>query len=202
VALSIQLGLVITGASVLIEPEFAPGPATRVFRFFSYFTVQSNILVAVAATMLAPDPDRDGRAWRAVSLAGIVGITATGVIHYLLRRPLLDLTGWSAITDTMLHVAVPLLAVVGWLLFGPRPRIDRTTVGLTLLGPLAYMIYTVVAGEIGDWYPYPFTDVGALGYPRVLLNAVAVMAFLLGLAALAWPLDRRLPQTPRTAARS
>lgn len=39
IGLSVQVVLVITGAAVLVEADEAPALATRVFRFFSYFTV-------------------------------------------------------------------------------------------------------------------------------------------------------------------
>jgi hypothetical protein len=34
--------------------------------------------------------------------------------------------GWHAVCDKLLHIAVPLLAIIGWLIFGsPRGRWDR-----------------------------------------------------------------------------
>ena len=111
-ALVLQLVLVIIGNPVLDQVE-PPGPAVRLYRFFAYFTIQSNLLVAIAATSLARDPDRDGAAWRVLRLAGVVGITVTGIVHFLLLRPLLDLHGWDYAADKLLHLAVPVLAVVG-----------------------------------------------------------------------------------------
>ena len=102
-ALAIQIALVISGESVLITTGAIPSTAVR----------------------LALRLGRDGRLWRVLRLDAIVGIAVTGVVHWFLLRPLLHLHGWSYVTDKMLHVAVPLLAVVGWLLFGPRPRISR-----------------------------------------------------------------------------
>ena len=42
--------------------------------FFSFFTIQSNLLVLVSAVSLARNPHQDGPAWRVVRVAGIVGI--------------------------------------------------------------------------------------------------------------------------------
>ncbi|MGW2663746.1 hypothetical protein ACWCW7_22535 [Nocardia tengchongensis] len=45
-----------------------------------------------------------------------------------------------------------------------------------------------------DWYPYPFADVHALGYLRVLINAVWIGLLFVGIAAgMAW-IDKILPQ--------
>ena len=48
--------------------------------FFSYFTIESNILVLVAAVLIAFRPDRGGTAFGILRLAGLVGITITGII--------------------------------------------------------------------------------------------------------------------------
>ena len=64
---------------------------------------------------------------------------------------------------------------------------------LTVVFPLAWMLFTAVRGPLAsDWYPYPFVDVGVLGYPRVAVNALWVALLFVGLAAGATALDRRL----------
>ena len=97
-----------------------PGPVVRVWRFFSYFTTQSGLLVAVTSFMLARRVDRDGRWWRVVRLDALVGITITGLVHWFLLHPLDDFHGWQWASDTLTHVVVPILAVASWLVFGPR----------------------------------------------------------------------------------
>ena len=59
--------------------------------------------------------------------------------------------------------------------------------------PVGWLVYTLVRGEIVDWYPYPFTDVGEHGYGIVLLNCVGISAVMLALAFAAMWIDRRLP---------
>ena len=166
-ALVLQLWLVVTGAAVLVD-EDPPSLAVRLGRLVSYFTIQSNLLVAWAAVTLARDPARDGSAWRVLRLAGVVGIAITGVVHWVALRPLLDLDGASWVADKLLHVAVPLLAVVGWALFGPRPRVGRREVGLALLWPVAWLGWTLTIGAATGWYPYPFLDVDDRGWASVL----------------------------------
>ena len=120
-ALVLQTALVVSGASVLAETEVPP-LLTRLGRLVSYFTIQSNLLVAVTAVQLARDPARDGSLWRVVRVAAVVGITVTGLVHFLLLRPLLDLEGANWLADKLLHMVVPVLAIAAWLLAGPRPR--------------------------------------------------------------------------------
>lgn len=194
-ALVLQAVLVIQGGRVLDDAEVPP-LATRLLRLVSYFTIQSNIAVAIVSGILLRRPDADGRGFRVLRLDAVIAITVTGLVHFFLLRPLLELEGADAMADLLLHVVVPLLAFVGWLLLGPRPRITARTIGLALIWPVLWLGYTLLMGEINGWYPYPFIDVGALGYPRTLLNAAGVTLLFLLLFALAALADRRLPVAP------
>ncbi|GAB3252279.1 Pr6Pr family membrane protein [Nocardioides dilutus] len=195
-ALVLQLVLVVQGGRVLDEAD-QPGLGIRLGRLISYFTIQSNVLVAVTSVQLARDPDRDGSTWRAVRLAAVVGITVTGVVHFLLLRPLLDLDGADYVADKLLHMVVPVLAVVGWAVFGPRPRIDRRAVRLALCWPLAWLAWTLLVGGLSGWYPYPFLDPrepeGATG---VVVTSVGVTIFFLLLFWAAGLVDRRAREAP------
>ncbi|GAB3593914.1 Pr6Pr family membrane protein [Angustibacter peucedani] len=168
----------------------------RMVRLFSFFTVQSNLLVIAGAATLAVRPDRDGPVWRVLRLDGVVCIAVTGLVYAVVLRPVVHNEGWAVLTDTVFHVVVPVAAVVGWLAFGPRPRVDVRTVAWSLLFPLLWLGYTLVRGAAVHEYPYPFVDVDDLGYARVLVNCLGVTVLLLLLAAAALALDRRLPARP------
>jgi hypothetical protein len=195
-ALVLQLVLVIQGGRVLDETE-QPALGVRLARFVAYFTVQSNVLVALTAVQLARDPDRDGRAWRAVRLAAVIGITVTGVVHFLLLRPLLDLDGADYVADKLLHMAVPVLAVAGWTAFGPRPRIDARAVRFALCWPLAWLGLTLLVGGSTGWYPYPFLDHREdEGVAGVVTSSIGITGFFLLLFWLAHLYDRRAKVAP------
>ena len=166
-ALVLQTVLVVQGSSVLDETEVPP-LLTRLGRLVSYFTIQSNLLVAVTAAQLARDPFRDGRWWRAVRVAAVVGITVTGLVHFVLLRPLLDLEGLSLVADKLLHMVVPVVAVLGWLVAGPRPRAPWRDALPALAWPVAWLVWTLLVGAVTGWYPYPFLDVGAEGAGSVV----------------------------------
>ncbi len=192
VAVLLQLVLVVQGNAILDETD-PPGLVSRVVRFFSYLTIWSNILVAMVSVLLTIRPDRDGRVWRAVRLDAMVICFGGGIVHFFLLRPLLNLSGPDLLADRLLHVVVPLFALVGWLAFGPRDRVSRGDLGPFLVIPVFWLVYTLVRGAFVDWYPYPFIDAGELGYALVAVNAVVVSALMLGLAALASWLDPHLP---------
>jgi len=181
-----QLVLIVNGAAVLDETAAKP-LGTRLVEFIGYFTVLSNILVAGVSATLARDPEHDGRVWRVVHLATLVGIAVTAVVHWFFLRPILDLTGSSYVVDKLLHVVVPLLFVVVWVAAGPRRQTTRAEVLPMLVWPALWGAYTLVRGSVADFWPYPFMDVDELGWGHVLLNlaGVAVLFGIVGLACVA-----------------
>lgn len=186
------IAALVTQAVLTSQPSAVP-LGTRYLRLVSYFTIQSNVLIAIAAVGLALAPARDGALWRVVRLDGLVGISVTGVVYTTVLRAEDHLHGWAAATDAVFHYAVPLASVLGWLMFGPRPRCDARTVVWSLVWPLAWLAYTLLHGSVSHWYPYPFIDAGVHGYGRVLLNALAVAAVLTVMAAVFWLGDAYLP---------
>lgn len=195
VAVLLQLVLVATGSAVLAE-EDPPGLAARLGRFVGYFTVQSNVLVAVVSLLLAGDPARDGAAWRVARVGSVVGITITAVVHFLLLRPLLDLAGPDRLADVLLHQVVPVLAVTTWLWWGPRPRFDRRSVGLALGWPVSWLVLVLGVRLATGWVPYPFLDPAENGWSGVAVACVAVSALFVAVAAGARSVDQRLASRP------
>ncbi len=192
VAVTLQLVLVVNGAATLL-PEAQPSLVTRVVRFFSYFTILSNIAVLVTTAALARG-GRHSRGWHVGRLAAVTAITVTAIVHWFLLRPLLDLSGLSLLADKLLHVVVPALAVIGWLVFGPRGRASYRDLLPALAFPIVWLLYTMAHGAATGWYPYPFLDVTDLGYAQVVVNAAGVSILLaLVTAGLVW-LDPRLRQ--------
>jgi uncharacterized membrane protein len=172
----------------------------RLVRVVSFFTIQSNILSAVVSAQLARDPARDGRAWRVLRLAALFGIAVTGIVYSTVLAAMHEPHGWRETTsNAIFHYVVPLGMVLGWLLFGPRPRITGTIVAWALVWPVLWFAYTLGRGEATGWYPYPFVDAATQGYGRVLLNAVVVTAVFAAVCALIAWLDRRLPAQPASA---
>ena len=170
---------------------------TRLVRFLSYFTIQSNLFVLGTSIALALDPRRDGRLFRVLRLDALLGIVITGLVYWTLLAPIVDLEGLPLVAGMGFHLVSPVLAVVAWLVVGPRPRVDWSTVGWAFVWPLAWVAYTFVHGAVTGWYPYPFLDVGAIGYGSALLSVAAVLVLgVLVLLLLRW-LDRKLPAAPR-----
>jgi hypothetical protein len=172
--------------------RYFSGSAARGFNTFAYFTIQANLLVFASTLLLALRPDRDEIWFRVLRLSGLVAITVTGIVYHAVLRGLVDLKDWHIIADQLVHSIVPALTVVGWLVFGPRGLADRTVIWRSLAFPIVWVTFTLIRGAIYPWYPYPFIDVSQIGYTRAAFNCLWVALLMLGIAALAGWLDRRL----------
>ncbi|WP_369370902.1 Pr6Pr family membrane protein [Promicromonospora sp. Populi] len=194
---AIELFVAITGG-----PGIAPTHAERIVRLFSYFTIESNLLIGGVSLALALDPRRDGPVFRVLRLDALLCIAVTGVVYNTVLRGLVELTGAGMVSNTMLHVLSPLFAVIVWVWAGPRPRVTASTVWWSVAYPIAWLVYTFVRGAATGWYPYPFLDVNTLGYSGALTSAAIISVLFLALAwGVRW-LDGRLPDTDRSAPRT
>lgn len=187
IGLVIQAGVVATNDAAVFPT--VPG---RIFNMFCYFTVQSNTLVGITALLLALEPDRHSTLFRAVRLAGLVGIVVTFIVYHAAISHLLELDGWALAADNLLHTVVPVMAVAGWLFYGPRAMTSARIAVLAAVYPICWMAFTLVRGPIVNWYPYHFIDVDNLGYGKVAINSVWIAVLFLGLGAAATALDARL----------
>jgi hypothetical protein len=107
-------------------------------------------------------------------------IVFVGFAYNLLLRHLWTPSGWRLLLNESLHTLVPLLAALYWLLYVPRFHLRLRHLLWWLVYPLGYLALTMARGAVSDFYPYPFIDVGELGYLRVLINAsLLVLAFML-----------------------
>jgi hypothetical protein len=190
-----QLVLLVTGGQdVNTTTAVAPVPLpTKLLRFFSYFTVQSNLLVLAAAITLVIDPQRDGKLWRVLRLDGLLGIAVTGVVCITLLADLIHPVGIGVWINFGFHQFSPVWALVGWLLFGPRPRIDARTIRWTFVWPVAWLAYTMAHGALTGWYPYPFLNADKLGYGQVSITLAIILAASLATAFAFYALERWLP---------
>src|SRR5580765_7780915 len=144
---------------------FKPG------NFFSFFTIQSNILgvVALTAAAFVPRPDRSAE-FDVARGAATLYMAITGVVFALL------LSGHQESLDThiawvnfVVHTLMPIVLVADWLLDPPRHRAGWRTAAVWLAYPLVWFAYTLVRGSAEGWYPYPFVDVAQHGYGHVFV---------------------------------
>jgi len=171
--------------------RFANG-TERAFNTFAFFTVQSNLIVGVTSVLLAVRPVRSSTVFRTFRLIGVVAITVTGLVYHVAIAHLLDLDSWDLVGDQLVHTVVPILAVVGWLMFGPRGATSARIATLSVLFPFSWLAFTLIRGAVVHWYPYTFIDVTTLGYGKAVLNCLWVALLLFGLSAGFTAVDGRM----------
>lgn len=192
VAIAVQIPITAGDADGLF-----PTPQGRVANLFTFFTIQTNVIVAVTCLALAIAPERRSTAVRALRLDALLGIIVTGLVFHVVLSGLYTFDGAEWYTNQVFHTVSPLLTVIGWVVFGPRGLIDLRTVVWSLVFPLAWLALTLVRGALTGWYPYPFIDVDDLGYAAVAVNSLGITAMFGVLAAGAMGLDRLLARSSR-----
>lgn len=154
----------------------------RTVNFFSYFTILTNLLAALALTLPVLAPDSVGRWWGRPAVRGgiTVCIAVVMVVYHLVLRGIWEPQGLQKVVDYTLHYVDPLLFILDWLLFAPKGTLRwRNAIGW-LAFPAVFGIWTLGHGALSGFYPYPFMEVTALGYPAVLANMAAmVLGFLI-----------------------
>lgn len=172
-----QLYLIIINRSSTI-PE-------TLLTYFSYFTILSNLIVAISLSVLLIGPaGKWGRFFsRPSTLSAItVYIAVVGIIYNTILRFLWAPQGFQRLVDEMLHLVVPVLFIIFWAVCVPKQHLKWGMVLPWMIYPLLYMVWTVVHGAFSNFYPYPFVDVTKLGYPVVIRNGGLMLLFFVVLS--------------------
>jgi hypothetical protein len=77
--------------------------------------------------------------------------------------------------NAVVHYVMPVVIVLDWLIDPPCAQITRRKASSWLIFPVVYFGYTLIRGAITGWYPYPFLDVAAKGYGRVLADGAGIL---------------------------
>lgn len=153
-----------------------------VTRYFSYFTITTNLLVAICCTTLLVKPHSRWRDFfsRSTTLTAIaVYILIVGVIYNLILRFLWKPEGLQRVVDELLHSVIPVLFLIYWLVFVVKGELKWKNVLPWLLYPFVYIVFIFIRGAISGFYPYPFIDVSQLGLQKALTNAVGIAIVVL-----------------------
>jgi len=162
------------------------------WNLLAFWTNQSNLIVGITSLLLAVKVNSRSAALRAAYLTGLaaIGLTfaATHTILGDLPAAQSSMRIWLALR--LCHDIAPLLAVVGWLLLGPRNIFAWRFIWVAVAYGLLYDAVTLIRGAYMNWYPYPSLDPRPNGYGVVFIrNAISWVQFA-GFAAIFVALDR------------
>jgi hypothetical protein len=181
------IGAVVTWFALIaqfyLHMKNSPVPAGEaLLRFFGYFTIDTNILVALSFTLIALNNNsRLGRFFAKPST--VTAITAyiiiVGITYNVFLRSTWNPQGLQKLVDELLHSVIPIVYVIFWVAFVPAEKLKWKFALPWLIYPIVYMIYAIIFGAITKFYPYPFVDVNELGYNKAMINGGLVLLTML-----------------------
>lgn len=149
-------------------------------RALMYFTIQSNIAIAIICAIGLYLLRKDGpvsKVWYVIKFVGTVAITLTGVVFGFVLAPTLGAHAWN-VQNTLTHLIVPVVSVIDFFVIAPKAGISKKNVIYVIVPPILYAIYAGI-GYVRGWefapginYPYFFLNwgspAGAFGFTNGL----------------------------------
>jgi hypothetical protein len=144
-----------------------------IIRYFSFFTILTNLLVAVCFTSLLIKKQKPSAFFlKITTLTAItVYILIVGIVYNAILRFLWNPEGLQKVVDELLHTVIPVLCLIFWWKYVRSPKLRWNHAFVWLIYPLLYILYILIRGAVSGFYPYPFINVATLGYEKVLINS-------------------------------
>jgi hypothetical protein len=166
------------------------GPALGSWRFVGFFTILSNIGIAVLATAIALG--HSGRLTGArARLMGLTAIVTVGFVYSLLLRSLWNPVGWAKVADMVLHDITPVLTALLWALM-PHGELKWGDLKWALAPPALYLAYSMTRGAFDGWYPYYFLNPALQTTGELALGMAGTLFVFATIAGSAIAIDMRL----------
>ncbi|MFT3674777.1 MAG: Pr6Pr family membrane protein [Chitinophagaceae bacterium] len=165
-------------------------PLQAVGRFLLFFTILSNLLVAISCTIQAlKTGGAAGRffAKNSTQTAICLYILVVGLVYNIILRALWKPAGLQLIADNLLHVIVPAAFFLFWLLQVKGKGLSWQQIPGWLIYPALYLCYALLRGKLEGLYAYPFIDPQLHSWSQVGINSLGMLLLfvLLGAALIA-----------------
>ncbi|EJL72718.1 Pr6Pr family membrane protein [Chryseobacterium populi] len=153
-------------------------------RFFSFFTILTNLIVAVYFTVQALKPQSKKDTDPGILTSITLYICIVGIIYQVILRSTWNPQGLQKLVDELLHSVIPVLTIIYWYLYENKSSLNYKQILKWAVYPLLYFIFIIIRGSFSGFYPYPFVDVNIIGFTQVLMNAFWVLVFFAGLSVI------------------
>lgn len=175
--------------------------------FYVYYTNLSNYLCfgVVLYTLICTLRDKNGERTGLCTVAPVfrflcvILLLVTGLVYNaLLAKDKTAAEYFLSPTNLILHLILPLMFLLDWLLFCRHGALGRYHPLLSTVMPLVYVAFILIRAPFVDKvpgalvYPYFFLNVDALGWGGLFLWLAGLLAFFLALSYLLFCIDRRL----------
>lgn len=169
---------------------------------FLYFTIQSNLWIAlldIVALIIRKRDDKSNRWYSLAQLIFTVSITLTGVVFCFVLAPTMVPGKAFGLANVLTHVVVPLSAIVNFVVCRQSYSFKHKDVLYPTLPALYYLVFSSI-GYVLNWpfaeganYPYFFLNwgspAGAFGFCSefpfmgVVYYILAILLFLIVLSS-------------------
>jgi len=146
--------------------------------YFSYFTIDSNLIAAAILLVGAANAGRSSARLDLFRGGAVVYMSITGIVFTLLLSNT-DVDTAIPWVNTVVHELMPLVILADWLVTPPVTRLRLQDGLLWLSFPLVWIIYTLIRGSIVNLYPYPFLNPANGGYASVAVYAAGILVAML-----------------------
>lgn len=129
--------LILQYALMLATP--GQGVFALTLNFFSYFTILTNVLVALAMTLPVVAGGHPLGRWTAsegVRASVTMYAVVVGLVYHVLLHATWNPQGWLFVTNVGLHYLMPTAMLLDWLMFTPKGRLRWTDPAKWLAFPL------------------------------------------------------------------
>lgn len=174
---------------------------TRTIRFFSFMTILTNILVALAYILpLVAASTMPGKLFaRPVTQSAVlVYILIVCIGYHFLLSHIWDPQGLQKTVDISLHSLVPIIYLLFYILFVKKGTLVYRNIYKWLIYPFVYLVYALTRGLITGEYPYPFLNLGQHTVSHVLLIVLILFTGYGVLSLLVVRFDNSLKKTSLT----
>lgn len=176
VAYKVFFGLLGFSAIVTEIAVIATRGAWNPGNFFSFFTIESNILAVVAFLVSAFALYAKKKSKRVNYLRGAATfyMVVTGLVFAVLLSGIEGATLTAVPWDNIvLHYIIPIAVALDWIADQSSAISYKKALGWIAF-PIAYLAYSLIRGPIVGWYPYPFLDPAYGGYGKVLMTSIII----------------------------
>ncbi len=164
----------------------------RPAEYFSYFSIQGTLICAVVLAVTGV------RAIRGLSETKLITLTRLSTTVYvvvisvvynaLLRGGAGDIRDagykWPVLPNEIIHVWGPILMLLDWLLIAGFSSVRLRAAFWVVLYPVAWILFSVIRGNIDGWWAYWFldpNDKGGVGGMLTYIFGIAALMIVLGL---------------------
>lgn len=181
--------------------QFVTTALERIPQLFSYYTIQTNLMVAVLMLVRLLMKQADSRKFDIWTTAVALWITVTGLGYHTLLAARYEPQGLAAVANAFIHTITPLSMLFYFLLISQPGQRNRFA---WLSYPLIYVMGSLVRGSVDGFYPYWFLSPNE-PYPKgigsltnVLLLSVVFAGVYLLIGQLFWTVRSLLHRRYRT----